>query len=179
MTNTKFQTQNKKVSSSKCINYQGYTLLELLIVVSIMVFIFVMGFNSYRDYQRRQALESGVRQVRADLSLAQTYAITGRKPDSSPDNICETTALKGYAFVRLDSDTYKIDAQCEGGNYTVRDSIAMPSDTQITSVSESDTIIFNVLGRGVNRTGDTTIVIRSIAASTTSQIIITKSGEIK
>jgi type II secretory pathway pseudopilin PulG len=163
----------------------GYTLLELLIVISIMIIIFVIGFTNYRDYQRRQELESGVRQVRADLSLAQTYAITGRKPDSPSGNACETSPLNGYAFTRINpGNSYRIEADCGAGvRVVIKDNISMPSGIQITSVSgtPTDTLVFHVLGRGVDRVtpGDTTITIRSIATSATSQIVVTPSGEIK
>jgi Tfp pilus assembly protein FimT len=184
MLNFKPQKQIKKKSIRRNDSFIGYTLLELLIVVSIMILVFMIGFTSYRDYQRRQELESAVRQVRSDLSLIQTYAITGRKPESPAGNACLTQSLNGYAFTRINSTSYKIEADCgSGARVIIRDNITMPNGIQITSISgtPSDTLVFHVLGRGVDRTtpGDTTITIRSIATSATALIVVTSSGEIK
>lgn len=175
MKNFTYLEENKKRK------YYGYTLLELLIVVSIMIIVFMIGFTNYRDYQRRQQLESGVRQVKSDLSLAQTYAITGKKPDTTPDNICETNALIGYAFVRISTTSYRIEASCSGGNVTVVGPIAMPTGIQITSMSGTpvDSLVFHVLGRGVDRPSDTTITLVSTATGTSTQVVVSQTGEIR
>lgn len=146
-----------------------------------MVFIFVTGFTSYRDYQRRQELQSGARQIRSDLRLAQEYAITGKKPDSSPDNVCETSSLHGYTFVRIDVSSYRIEANCVGGTYTVRGPVTMPAGINFTSISgvPTDSLTFNVLGRGVDRTGNTTFTLTAVGTGSTAQVIVTQSGEIR
>lgn len=133
----------------------GYSLLELLVVVSIMGIVFAGGFASYRDYQRRQNLESIVRLVRGDLRLAQEYALAGKKPTDA-GNPCLTSSLIGYAFDRgggtYGNSSYTIKAVCGNGDYTVKlvDFYADFPTIQLQPYNPGNVLVFKVLGRGTN-----------------------------
>ena len=177
MSNLKFQTLNKKKVS-------GYTLLELLIVVSIMILVFVTGFTSYRDYQRRQSLGAVVRLIYADLRLAQEYSIAGKKPDTPSGNVCTTSSLNGYTFHRINSNSYEILATCVGGDVQVKlvDFQNSFSNVSLSTLSgpSSNAIMFRVLGRGTDYAGVVTITLNDTGGSTPPQsLTITESGEIK
>ena len=101
--NSKLHDSNEYALNSKLRrlfwNSSGYTLVELTIVVMIMAILFTVGYGNYRSYQRRQYLETAVRQVVSDLRLSQEYALSGRKPVDPLGNACETSTLSGYRFI--------------------------------------------------------------------------------
>ena len=47
-------------------NSKGYTLIEILVVISIMAILFTVGFAGYRDFSRRQVLLGAVNQIQGD-----------------------------------------------------------------------------------------------------------------
>ena len=57
---------------------KGYTLIELLVGISIIAIIFGVGFVSYREFSRRQSLTGVTKQLVGDLRLAQQLALTGQ-----------------------------------------------------------------------------------------------------
>ncbi|KKR39915.1 MAG: Pilin assembly protein [Candidatus Woesebacteria bacterium GW2011_GWB1_40_101] len=59
---------------------RGYTLIELLVAITILGIIFGAGYISFRDFSRRQALTAAVRTVSGDVRLTQEMALSGKKP---------------------------------------------------------------------------------------------------
>ncbi len=167
MQNVKYQMPN------------GYTLIEILVVISLIAVVFVSGFTSYRGFQERQQLEAAARQIRTDLRLAQEYSIATRKPDTTPDNICEASTLQGYQFTRVSNATYRIEAKCSAGLYVVKGPISLPSSITMSTIPGGDKILFQVLGYGIASPTDVTITLTHITTSTTTQIVVTPSGEIR
>ncbi|OGM23307.1 hypothetical protein A2961_04345 [Candidatus Woesebacteria bacterium RIFCSPLOWO2_01_FULL_39_21] len=104
---------------------KGFTIVEILVVTVVLGIIFLVGTASYRDFSRRQVLESAVRQVRSDLNLAREWASSGRKPD---DPLCTgvSESLSAYIFERTGGvgngcigawrNNYRINASCTGGD---------------------------------------------------------------
>lgn len=153
----------------------GYTLLELLVVISLITIAFGFGFARYQDFQRRQQLQAVVRQIQSDLRLAQEYSLAGRKPMEPAGNACETSTLNGYVFDRVNSTSYQIEANCEGGDVTVRGPVTI--DNATITISSSNSFLFKVLGKGVDRSATVTVTQTSTGVS--SQISISQAGEIK
>ena len=67
----------------------GFTLIEILVSMTIIGFLFSFGYASFRDFSRRQALAGVVKQVQGDLRLAQQKALSGEKPSG-----CTTLPVK-------------------------------------------------------------------------------------
>src|SRR3989338_688450 len=86
----------------------GYTLIEILVAISITGMIFGAGFISFRDFSRRQVLVSAERALRGDLRLVQEYALIGKKPPNT--NCDDPNMLAGYSFLRSLSSRYLIRA---------------------------------------------------------------------
>lgn len=87
---------------------QGFSLIELLVAISIAGTLIALGIANYRGYSQRQSLESVVRSVKSDFRLAQEYASIGKKP-----TVCDSNStLSGYRFERVDNQSYKISAVC-------------------------------------------------------------------
>ena len=100
-------------SHQKATNRSGYTLIEILVSMSIIGLIFNFGYISYRDFARRQSLLGNARNLRADLRLAQEQAMSGKKPSSVA---CSGEgSLVGYDFYLDSATSYVIQANCTGG----------------------------------------------------------------
>ena len=60
------------------INQAGFTLVELLIVLSIVSLSMLIANNSYISFRESSALNRAARVVAADVALARSYAIRNR-----------------------------------------------------------------------------------------------------
>lgn len=152
---------------------KGYTLIEILVSLTIIGLLFSFGFVSFREFSRRQALTVAVRTVQADLRLAQQKALSGEKPESC-------TILAGYNF-RIDSTiTYSINANCSPTNPPTVKNVTLGSDFTI-SATNNPVVIFKVLGQGANiSTGPQTIItLTQISTGKPMTITVTSGGEIR
>lgn len=55
----------------------GFTLIEIMIVVSIMGVLMAAAIPSFNSYNRNQVLAQAVKSLRTDLRAVQNYAISG------------------------------------------------------------------------------------------------------
>ncbi len=133
---------------------KGFTYVELLVAMSVMLLLFGVGFANYRDFQRRQQVESAARTVLSDLRLAQESALSGRK-------ICPANeVLLNYSFQYVDQDTYSILEVCTpilAPTITVIKSVDLQgalfdniNSTFITSADTGGVIKFLPIGKGTN-----------------------------
>ncbi len=150
------QTANRK---------SGYTLIELLVGLTIISIVFSIGFAGYRDFSRRQTVVGVTKSIISDLRNAQQLALIGQKPDTC-------TRLSGYTFTAVSSTNYTISANCINGNIEVKN-IVLPTNITISLGS----IMFKVLGQGTNLSAAYTFTITHISGIT-GIINIKKGGTI-
>ncbi len=163
---------------------EGYTLIEILVGLTIIGILFSFGYASFRDFSRREALSGTAKKVQGDLRLAQSMALSGQKPTEDylglPTNSCSSaTRLDGYIFKVYSSTEYKIEANCGALNVVVRD-VEFAGDVSISAPSPNP-IVFKVLGSGTNITAgaDATLVITQAGTNNAATITISAAGEIK
>ena len=158
-------------------NLLGYTLIEILVALTIMVLLFLTGFASYRAFSRRQELISAVRQVQGDIRQAQENAIASKKPAG-----CGT--LDGYRFVVIPTGSYEIRWVC-GAITGVDKSVTLPAGITISGLSPnltpSNSILFKTLGQGTNipAGGTTSFTLTQANYAKSATIIVTAGGEIR
>lgn len=158
---------------------KGYTLIEILVVLSIAAFLFIVGYAGFRDFSRRQALTGAVKEIQGDLSLAQGYALAGQKPDDISCN--SPQSLIGYNFRIFSTSEYRIEAVCTGGQ-VIREAIILDASSGISITAPSpNPISFKVLGSGTNIPSSSTAVITLTQAGTgaTATITVGPGGEIR
>lgn len=166
---------------------KGYTLIELIVVVVIMILVFSLSTANFRDFQSRRLMDNAANQVKSDLRLVQQRAKSGTKPQP-PTYTCGT--LLGHEFKSPDPDStgnsYYLTPVCAGpvdckdaslsGTCTIR-----LLDSNIT-ISTND-IRFNVLGRGAfledSALVDSTTITLTHTNGATRQITIDKGGNIE
>ena len=156
---------------------KGYTLIELLIGLSVIAIVFSTGFVNFRDFSRRQALIGAAREISGELRLAQEKALSGQKPDHLNCNTPNT--LAGFNF-RIDSpNSYVIEAVCSLGTVEVKSIELVPSIT--ISTPTPNPILFKVLGQGTNiLSGESAVLtLTQTDLGNTLNVSIGATGEIK
>lgn len=166
-------------------NYHGYTLVEILVSISIIGILFGVTFVSFRDFSRRQALTGVVKQIQGDIRLAQQMALSGEKPKELG---CLTNNLEGVYFGMTCNPTclYRIRAVCGNDptqvSYPIIKEATLPNGITMDIASISvNPIVFKVLGQGTNiPEGESVTIplIQAVSGSTTT-ITVTSGGEIK
>ena len=144
-TNSKLQILNSKVSC-------GFTLIELMVVVSLIGLATSIISASFLNYERSQRVKNAANQLKVDLRLVENKAASGDKGPGSV--VCQTTAdsLAGWYLKIVDEGTtYSIRGICLN-NKSFADEltfdtasvtpgskvISMPRDTKINRISHSD-----------------------------------------
>jgi prepilin-type N-terminal cleavage/methylation domain-containing protein len=161
------QTANRK---------SGYTLIELLVGLTIIAIVFSIGFAGYRDFSRRQAVAGVTKSIQSDLRNAQQLALTGQKPTVDYlNNPVTCTRLSGYSFSRISAINYQIRAHCDNVALpiAVKD-IVLSSDLSLSAGS----VKFKVLGQGTDLP-DSLIFTVTHTAGTTGTITVGIGGDVK
>lgn len=149
----------------------AYTLIEILVSLTIVSLVFGVGYVSFREFARRQALAGAARSLRGNLRLGQEQALAGKKPGGC--NI-----LDGYRFSAASETQYTIEAVCSNGNFSIgKSSVPFPSGVSMNPVPGN--ILFKVLGQGTDLGSDVEVNLVQEATGNTIKVTITTGGEIK
>lgn len=157
---------------------RGYTLIEILVGMTIIGILFSAGYVSFRDFSRRQALSGIVKGLQGDIRLVQEQAASGKKPDNPKCN--GVNLLDGYNFsVNAASGSYSVAAKCTGGLVEIKN-VVLPSDVGITAPLPNP-VFFKSLSQGTNiPSGESvTITLTQTATGDSATLTISASGEIK
>jgi len=88
----------------------GYTLIELVVVVTIVLAISSLGLANYNKYNDSQRLKQAAKTFRNNIRLAQTKARSADIPDSTACPV-----YVGYVLYYIDSSSYGIKLKCRNG----------------------------------------------------------------
>ncbi len=156
----------------------GYTLIEILVVLSIIGLLFGFGYANFRDFSRRQALASLSKQIQGDLRLAQQMSFSGQKPAG-----CGANTLNGIRFgvTTAPPYVYIIRAVCGSEPYPVIKEFDFSGDITPTPVTASpNPLIFKVLGQGTNiGAADWVLTLTQAGTGNVATVTVTTGGEIK
>lgn len=155
---------------------KGYTLVEILISITILSLIFVSGYAGFREFSRRQFVNSQARAVVGDLRLIQSRAASGEKPDDLDCNL--PNRLQGYIFELVNDSGYKLSARCSDKNVLVKEEF-FPDGLTIQATIQP--ILFKVLSQGTNLGAGltSTITITETVGGKVRAITVGAGGEIK
>ena len=150
----------------KRVKFVGYTLVEVLVSLSIMGVILGVGFMSYRDLSRRQNISGSVRQVLGDLRFLQNDSLAGRKPTGC------TGTLNSYNFRVIAGNpitTYVLEAECSGPPLTtvIVKQASLPVGTYFNALPVVNPIRFKTVGDGTNIVSGQSVIL-TIAGSGTA-----------
>lgn len=166
----------------------GFTLIEMLVGISLFGIFFGLGLTQYNRFNRRQTLLEAARELKSHLRFAQQKAVAGEMDCDSTecgglDGTCGTAdpgekSLAGWHFRLNGTNAYEILGECCDSNFPPNceefseKSISLSRD-QMT-IGGSD-ILFYPLDRGTN--GPATLTLTY--AGQTESVFVSASGEIK
>lgn len=157
---------------------QAFTLIELLIILTITAFLFTIGFAQYRSFARRQVLTNAHEKLKSDLNLARQLALSGEKI-----NCTSGTTLEGYKITVTNTTRYTINAQCRDLNNSITSPRAneveenLPSGITLTYTTGN--ILFKVIGQGTDLSSSAILTLSQSGNQLTKTVTITKEGLIQ
>jgi len=165
----------------------GYTLIEILVAITIIGILFSVGYANFRSFSQRQVVLNAAKSLQGDLRLAQQMALSGQKPQGSDALDCLTNSLDGIQFGMTTSAPYlyRLRAVCGSRGstyYPIIKEFDFPSDITPSPVTFApNPVIFKVLGNGTNIPAGGSVVITLTQTGTNNKaaITITAGGEIK
>lgn len=142
---------------------QGFTLIEILVTISIIGILSSVGLASYINFNRQQLVLQSARKIMEDMRLAQSLASNNQKPDG-----CGT--LSGYTLsvYGINNTNYSIKAVCSPVlevDVVKEDSI--PANLVVTGFSSVE---FKVLRQPVKTTGGNSLTITGFGKSKTISV---------
>lgn len=94
----------------------GFTLIEMLIVMSVIMIISIFSFHSFQTYNDQKKLDSFMKQLEEDLFFAQMMALANQKnakviffEDTYIINYYENNSKKRIELTKYYSEGVKID----------------------------------------------------------------------
>lgn len=115
----------------------GFTLIEIIIVFSVLAIVSVTGIAAFLNYSRSQTLNTAVSDVTTMLNVAKSRAISQKIVDSDTGNSwCSSSSFGGYKLVlcrltddlgavttnpdckNTNSDDYELQIVCSGASPT-------------------------------------------------------------
>lgn len=146
---------------------KGFTLIELIVVFSLIGILTSLGIASYAAYNSSQIVQSSATTVVTQLNSARSLAISQVIPTS-----CGTNYLTGYQVdITPNGQQYTVSAMC--GSKQVISTYNLPK--QLTFVSGSTTPVFFAVSTGIVAT---TATIQVTGYGKTKIITVTTAGSI-
>lgn len=144
---------------------KGYTLIEIMVGLSIISLLFLGGYSGYQEFTRRQILDNTAAELISNLNLIKQKALSGDQSSLCTDLDSQNT-LEGYQ-VSFSSNSYTISPRCKniqlGLSYSVN--ITLPQSITLSYQSFENPLIFNTLS-GTNLDNTLTITLTHVSGST-------------
>lgn len=153
---------------------KGYTLIELLVGITVLSIIFTIGYVGFREFSRRQELQGVVKLVLSDLKATQQKALSGEKPETQS---CDQ--LDGYSFVLVDETEYNLIANCTNAARVIKTVNLTDKYPSLTITATYPTTTFKVLGQGTNLVNSNIVTFTSELTGTARAITIGVGGDIQ
>lgn len=117
---------------------RGFTLIEVMVSVTIMLLLVGGGIAGYNTFNDRQTVIQEGKQFASMLRLAQKRASVGDKP-----TVCAGNKLQGYYVIRGgEANTYQLWVACNNDAFLLQ-TVTMPSSV---TFAENVNLQFNVFG---------------------------------
>lgn len=134
-------------------NNFGFTLIELIVSLSILMLLSTMGVSMIRDFNGNQKLESAKEEILANLRVARNYAMTNQLSVGATgivfniNNGVVSISDSGKTFLSKTIFTSEIVATMVGSPivFSVTDGRSVNGNIGITLVSNSSTTTKNIL----------------------------------
>lgn len=138
-------------------NTRGYTLIEIVISLTIISFIFFGGFAAYREFVRRQVLDNAVKELKSNLNLIRQDALSGNLASVCSDLGVGNT-LDGYQVV-FEVSSYSYSPKCSSINPGEGlKTITLPNSVTLSTSGFAGALIFKSVS-GTNLTANAVLTL--------------------
>jgi prepilin-type N-terminal cleavage/methylation domain-containing protein len=170
-------------TSKKMVFESGFTLIELMVSITILIVISGLGVASYNTFNHKQILDQSINTLRSDLSLAQNKALSGEKPAGW----CSSDKLNGYKLSFFSGGIcsnwgYVVKAVCSNGAVT-SSTVKQICFQSPVSVTLGPDVFFRVVGQGVEMPdsppNQTKVTVTLSAFNQSSSISVSQQGNIR
>lgn len=159
----------------------GFTLIELMVVISIVLIVGTYGLLAYRDFGRRQVVTQAAEQVRTVLVRTRQRALSGERPTGC------SGPLSAYQFTYTNNQaTYSVGPICQTSPSPETASLdpEHPSSPSVVFIQSGSSpcptsFKFNVLGNGTSLSSDCTITVSGYSGSITASLTVKTSGSLQ
>lgn len=159
-------------------NNKGFTLIELIVVFSVLAVLSTVGIASFASYSRAQVLQQATNDLVNTLNTAKVRAASQTKPSQC----LSESVLQGYSVtINIAARTYSLNVICSGittslSTTTLPVNVSFNSATGVPPTTATN-IIYPVLTGGVSGAGN--IVLSSYNQTKTITITICPVGGIQ
>lgn len=157
---------------------KGFTLIEVLIALTIVAGLFSFGYANFRNFSRRQATVNTAKELESVINLTKELALSGNKPATCLDS----EPLDGYKIsFNATAETYSIFAVCAGTDESVgRTSVPLPAGTNLSLGQATNFIIFKTLGQGTSipDTGNFLVTVSRSDVGNSAVLTVSPAGEV-
>lgn len=144
----------------------GYSLIEILVAVTIIGILTGSSLVGYNRFQGRQGLKSAGDQLTSDLRLTQQKALSGQKASGWCQGANES--LTGWRLIFTSPTVYDIRGVCSNAATTIFKSITLPNST--TKSSGDSSVDFAAVN---GTTTDASFTLSRQLGTSVSQITVT------
>lgn len=136
----------------------GFTLIELIVVISILLMISGGVIANYNNFNENQRIKQIALTLKTNLRFAQTKALSGDKP-KAPFSCAE---LDGYT-VTFSATQYSVQADCAAPDNSQGDitTVNLPTGITLSTVPATPVLEFYVR-HGTNIAADITVTISGL-----------------
>ena len=157
-----------------CRNIGGFTLIELMVSMTIMAIVTGIGMAGYNSFNRKQQLNRGADLIATELRSLQKRADSGQFPtDGSTCN-----ALEEYRAT-IATNVVRLSYHCDSGaNTGIIGTVPLHSDVRVDNGIHS---FYTAQGSGLNSysgPGSITVTHSSLPVGVFRTIVISDSGSI-
>ena len=158
-------------------NFEGFTLIELIVVFSVIAILSTVGVASFVTYSRNQTLQQATNDLVTVLNTAKAKSTSQVKPFPQ----CGASAvLNGYSVsINVSAGTYTLNVVCQGATIPLS-TTRLPANVSFNLATgnpptTTTNVFFSLLTSAVIGTGN--IVLSS--SGRTKTVTITSTGGIQ
>ena len=138
------------------LRHGGFTLIELIVVFSVIAIISTIGVAAFVGYSRTQTLNQAAIDLSTTLSTAKSRASSQIKP---PAQCTSLMTLNGYSVtINIPAKTYSLNVVCSGTTFVLT-TTTLPTGISFnlasgTPPTTTTNVFFAILTSAVSGTGN-------------------------
>jgi len=143
-------------------NQRGFTIIELVVVFSIIAVLSVIGIAAFVNYSHVQTVESSAADLSSYFVVAKSRAISQVKPTSQIPQCDSNAILNGYRIILCqtsssdvlcsNANTYVLAVRCSNVDYKIQAG-TLPKNVSYSPSPTSSSFFFPVISSGVAGSG--------------------------